>query len=159
MLFVGYYGILCKFLGWYTTITLAVYGTLTNNITEQIIQPAVNPSLPAQPNTIADAQQICSNAPIETEWHPQHTQESIPPTPMEYNAQASTVYHQPYNQTEQYSQEFADYYNDVPKDPRGYHHTPETEWDAKGRSRLPDNERDRDRSRDLYPTSREGVSI
>ncbi|XP_018577529.1 protein virilizer isoform X2 [Anoplophora glabripennis] len=132
--------------GWYTTITLAVYGTLTNNITEQIIQPVVNPSLPAQPNTIADAQQIISGTTIEPEW----PQESIPavPVPLEYNAQPSTTYHQPYNQTEPYSQEFTEYYPDVPKDPRGYHHTPETDWDVKGRPRIPDTERDRDRDRD-----------
>lgn len=120
-----------------------MYGTLTNNITEQIIQPVVNPSLPAQPNTIADAQQIISSTTIEPEWQ----QESIPTVPLEYNAQPTTAYHQPYNQTETYSQEFTEYYPDVPKDPRGYHHTPETEWD-KARPRISETERDRDRDRE-----------
>ncbi|KAJ8972217.1 hypothetical protein NQ314_000278 [Rhamnusium bicolor] len=131
--------------GWYTTITLAVYGTLTNNITEQIIQPVVNPTLPAQPNTIADAQQIISGATIEPEWQ----QEAIPAVPLEYSAQPAAPYHQPYAQTESYPQEFTEYYNDVPKDPRSYHHTPETDWDVKARPRISEPERDRERTRDL----------
>ncbi|KAJ8978120.1 hypothetical protein NQ317_014175 [Molorchus minor] len=129
--------------GWYTTITLAVYGTLTNNITEQIIQPVVNPALPAQPNTIADAQQIISGTTIEPEWQ----QEPIPSVPLDYNAQPAPQYHQPYAQTDSYSQEFTEYYSDVPKDPRSYHHTPESDWDSKGRTRMPEGERDRDRER------------
>lgn len=131
------------FSGWYTTITLAVYGTLTNNITEQIIQPVVNPAVPTQPNTIADAQQICTNNTTEPEWHPQ---ENIPSGPMEYNAQQQTGF-QNYNQNEQYGQEFAEYYGDVPKDPRAYHHPPEGDWEAKGRPRMSDGDRDRERER------------
>nr|XP_023012377.1 protein virilizer [Leptinotarsa decemlineata] len=125
--------------GWYTTITLAVYGTLTNNITEPIVQPVANPSLPTQPNTIADAQQICVVPPVETEWQP----EAIPTVPVEYSAQPAAPY-QAYNPPEQYVQDF-EYYPDVPKDPRSYHHTPETEWETKPRPRVSDTERDRSR--------------
>ncbi|KAG5885200.1 hypothetical protein JTB14_012224 [Gonioctena quinquepunctata] len=126
--------------GLYTTITLAVYGTLTNNITEPIIQPVVNPSLPTQPNTIADAQQIGTVPPLESEWQA----EPIPTVPVEYTAQPAVPY-QNYSQPEQYPSEF-EYYNDVPKDPRSYHHTPETEWETtKGRPRISDAERDRSR--------------
>jgi len=60
------------FKGLYTTITLAVYGTLTKNLSEQLIQPIVNPALPSQPNTIADSQQIVATNTIESEW-PQET--------------------------------------------------------------------------------------
>lgn len=124
-----------------------MYGTLTNNITEQIVQPVTNPSLPSQPNTIADAQQICSNPPIETEWH---SQENVAPTLLEYNAQQPAANYN-YSSNEQYSQEFGEYYNDLPKDPRSYHHTSESEWDSKGRPRVsdPDRDRDRDRNRDV----------
>ncbi|XP_056632492.1 protein virilizer isoform X1 [Diorhabda sublineata] len=120
--------------GWYTTITLAVYGTLTKNIAEQIIQPVVNPSLTNQTNVIQDNQQICSGSPLDTEW----PQDAVP---IDYTAQQTTPYQQ-FTQPEQYVQDF-DYYPDVPKDPRSYHHTPETEWDNKTR-----REGDRDHSRD-----------
>lgn len=116
---------------------------MTNNITEQIVPPVTNQTLPSQSNTIADTQQICSNTTIETEWHPQ---ESVPPTPLEYSAQQATANYN-YNTTEQFPQEFGEYYNEVPKDPRSYHHSSESEWDSKGRLRGSDNERDRDRDR------------
>lgn len=101
--------------------------------------------MPSQPNTIVDAQQICSNTTIETEWN---SQENLPPTPLDYSAQQPTATYN-YNANEQYSQEFGEYYNDIPKDPRSYHHTSETEWDSKGRPRVSDTERDRDRERNL----------
>ncbi|XP_017779064.1 PREDICTED: protein virilizer isoform X2 [Nicrophorus vespilloides] len=136
--------------GWYTTITLAVYGTLTANITEQIIPPVVTPSLPAQPNTISDVQQIISQNPIENDW-----QEPIQQVPMEYNQQTATQYPQPYVSQENYQQEnYGEYYGEAPKDPRSYHHTPETDWDNKGRSRPSETENTREqRTRDApsYP--------
>lgn len=56
--------------------------------------------------------------------------------------------YQQFTQPEQYVQEF-DYYTEVPKDPRSYHHTPDTDWD-KGRNR----EGERDHGRDLqFPVS------
>lgn len=100
--------------------------------------------MPSQPHTIPDAQQICSNATIETEWHPQ---ENVPAAPLEYTAQQATANYN-YNSNEQYSQEFGEYYNDIPKDPRSYHHTTESEWDNKTRPpRVSDTDRDRDRDR------------
>lgn len=133
------------FLGWYTTITLAVYGTLTVNIAEQIVSPVVTPALPAQPNTIADVQQIVSQNSIEPEW----PQETVQPVPLEYSAQTAATYNPQYNQPEPYQQEYQEYYNEVPKDPRSYHHTPETDWDSKSRSRPAEAERDRERSRNV----------
>lgn len=122
---------------------MAVYGTLTANIAEQIIQPAVTPSLPAQPNTIADVQQIISTNAIENDW-PQETIQ-----PIEYAQQPATAsYSQNYSQPAPYSQEYNDFYPEVPKDPRSYHHTPETDWEHKSRGRSIEIERERDRDRD-----------
>ncbi|XP_072392863.1 protein virilizer [Diabrotica undecimpunctata] len=122
--------------GWYTTITLAVYGTLTNNIAEPIIQPPVNPSLNNQPNTIQDAQQICAGSPLDAEW----PQDNITPVPIDYTAQQADPYQQ-FVPPEQYVQEF-DYYTEVPKDPRSYHHTPETDWDKGRRDDVREHSRD-----------------
>ncbi|CAH0546418.1 unnamed protein product [Brassicogethes aeneus] len=133
--------------GWYTTITLAVYGTLTNNITEQIIQPVQNPSLAQQANTIADAQQIISGTTtIEADWQT----DSVPSGSIEYGSNTPATPYQSYpQQPEGYAQEFGEYYGgDVPKDPRSYHHTPDQDWDSKGRSRDEDRDRERDRDRD-----------
>ncbi|KAF5296013.1 hypothetical protein FQR65_LT19855 [Abscondita terminalis] len=38
-----------------------------------------------------------------------------------------------YGTAEQYPPEYTDYYNEIPKDPRSFHNTPETDWDAKSR--------------------------
>lgn len=134
--------------GWYTTITLAVYGTLTVNIAEQILPPVVTPSLPAQPNTIGDVQQVITGSAIENDWQA----ETIQPVAMEYTQPtAAASYPQPYSQPEPYSAEYSDYYTEIPKDPRSYHHTPEVDWERKsrGRSIEVERERDRDRGRDL----------
>lgn len=125
--------------GWYTTITLAVYGTLTANLTEQIIQPVVTPSLPPQPNTISDVQQIIPSTPIENEWP---SQEPLQTVSIDYTQQPATPYAQNYVGAEPYGQEYSDYYNETtPKDPRGYHHTPESEWDNKSRGRSLERDR------------------
>lgn len=120
---------------------MAVYGKLTVNITEQIIQPVVNPTLPAQANTIPDVQQISA---IENEW-PQETIQSIP---IEYPQQTTTPYPPTYVGPDQYNQEYNEYYNEVPKDPRSYHHTPETDWENKSRGRSLERDRERDRPRE-----------
>lgn len=140
--------------GWYTTITLAVYGTLTLNVAEQIMSPVVTPSLPAQQNAIADVQQVMGGGVIENEWQ----QEAIQPVvPIEYAppAAAATAYPQTYPPPDPYPPEYTDYYTEIPKDPRSYHHTPapEVDWERKSRGRSievdRDRERDRERGRDL----------
>lgn len=55
-----------------------MYGTLTNNIAEQLVQPVVNPALPNQPNTIADSQQIIPSSSVDAEW----SQDNIPAQPL-----------------------------------------------------------------------------
>lgn len=136
--------------GWYTTITLAVYGTLTVNISEQIMTPVVTPALPAQPNTISDVQQVIGGASVENEWQP----EAIPSVPIEYSQPAAaTSYPQTYPQPETYPSGYSDYYTEIPKDPRSYHHTPEVDWERKSRGRSievdRERERDRERGRDM----------
>ncbi|KAF5276514.1 hypothetical protein FQA39_LY06583 [Lamprigera yunnana] len=115
--------------GWYTTITLAVYGILTVNVPEQIIPPVVSPAVPPQTNSLPELQQIIPVAGIENEW----PQETIQPVPIEYNQQATVAYSQTYGAAEQYPQEYTEYYNEIPKDPRSFHNTPETDWDNKSR--------------------------
>lgn len=75
--------------GWYTTITLAVYGTLTKNLAEQVLppvvaQPAINQ--PPPPPLIPDVQQIPPTQPIDTNW-----QQEINPVQLEYNPQQPPV--------------------------------------------------------------------
>ncbi|KAL3285081.1 hypothetical protein HHI36_019205 [Cryptolaemus montrouzieri] len=125
--------------GWYTTITLAVYGTLTKNITEQIIQPVVNPPVVPSQSNLVEPQQIL---PIETEWPNENL-----PIPIEYD-QATQPYPQTYTQPDPYQPEYQEYYNDPPKDPRNYH-VENTEWN-KVCPRPNEGERERDRGRDLF---------
>lgn len=129
--------------GWYTTITLAVYGTLTVNIAEQIMPAVVTPSLPAQANTIPDVvQQI--GAAVENEWQA----ETVQAVGLDYTQTAATPsYQQTYPQPENYP-EYSDYYTEVPKDPRAYHHTPEVDWERKSRARSSEVEKDRERDRE-----------
>ncbi|CAG9862506.1 unnamed protein product [Phyllotreta striolata] len=123
--------------GWYTTITLAVYGTLTNNINEQIIPPVANPTL-TKPNVPIDSEQVIAGSPLEGEWLQDGN--IITPLPIDYSAQQTTSYQQ-FTQPEQYVQEF-NYYTEGPKDPRSYHHTPETDWDKRSRDEERDHNRD-----------------
>ncbi|XP_031343307.1 protein virilizer isoform X1 [Photinus pyralis] len=115
--------------GWYTTITLAVYGILTVNVPEQIIQPVVSPAIPPQPNSLPELQQIIPVTPIKNEW----PQDNIQAVPIEYTQQPAVAYPPSYGTTDQYSQEYSEYYSEIPKDPRSYHNTPETDWDNKNR--------------------------
>ncbi|XP_066149127.1 protein virilizer [Euwallacea fornicatus] len=132
--------------GLYTTITLAVYGTLTKNLSDQLIQPIVNPTIPSQPNTIADSQQIVLGNTVEPEW----PQECVPQQQIaDFTSQATTNFQSYGHNPETYTQpqtEYTEYYGDTPKDPRSYHHSSEPEWD-KSRSRESDRERG---SRDVY---------
>ncbi|XP_044750585.1 protein virilizer isoform X2 [Coccinella septempunctata] len=126
--------------GWYTTITLAVYGTLTKNIAEQIVQPVVNPPVvPSQPNLV-ETQQILPTNHLETEWPTENIT-----IPIDYN-QPAQPYQQPYTQPEPYQPEYTEYYPDPPKDPRNYH-VENAEWN-KVCPRPNENERERERSRD-----------
>ncbi|XP_045461756.1 protein virilizer [Harmonia axyridis] len=126
--------------GWYTTITLAVYGTLTKNITEQIVPPVVNPPVvPSQPNLVEN-QQILPTSRLETEWPTENIT-----IPIDYN-QPAQPYQQPYTQPEPYQPEYNEYYADPPKDPRNYH-VENAEWNKVCQTSN-ENERDRERSRD-----------
>ncbi|KAK5642557.1 hypothetical protein RI129_008724 [Pyrocoelia pectoralis] len=116
--------------GWYTTITLAVYGILTVNVPEQIIQPVVSPAIPPQSNALPELQQIIPVTPLKSEW----PQDNIQAVPIEYTQQPAVSYPPSYGTAEQqYSQEYSEYYSEIPKDPRSFHNTPETDWDNKNR--------------------------
>ncbi|CAG9763201.1 unnamed protein product [Ceutorhynchus assimilis] len=129
--------------GLYTTITLAVYGILTNNLAEQLVQPIVNPALPiTQANTIADAQQIIAVSTVDPEW----SQDNGSQQPIEYPA--PSINFQSYG-PEAFQQEFPEYFSEPPKDPRSYHHTPEHDWD-KNNSR---SEREKS-SREVFTRTR-----
>lgn len=82
---------------------MAVYGTLTKNITEQVIPPAANtPSITQQPTAlVSDVQQIVSANPIDQNWQ---QDVNIPPVPMEYSQSNPVNYGNNYGQTEGYSQ-------------------------------------------------------
>lgn len=115
-------------IGWYTTITLAVYGTLTRVITEPVVPPPT-PVIPPQATVIPPDAQATPPAPVEPAWIAPETtnpQAEYPPAPVTYGQP------QTYTPTEAY-QEYPEYYgNEPPKDPRAYHH-PEGEWDGKPR--------------------------
>ncbi|KAH1003229.1 hypothetical protein HUJ05_011162 [Dendroctonus ponderosae] len=125
--------------GLYTTITLAVYGTLTNSLAEQLVPPIVNPTLPSQPNTIADAQQI--GATPEAEW--------AQDAPGEYQPPAFPGFHQ----AEPY--QYPEYFGDVPKDPRSYHQEPEWEKGPRPRERYQEREHSERKGRYARSDSRE----
>lgn len=83
---------------------MAVYGTLTKNITEQIIPAAVNtPSITQPPSAlVADVQQIVSANAIEPNWPPQDV--PIQPGPLEYPQPTPVPYGNNYNAPEGYAQ-------------------------------------------------------
>lgn len=114
--------------GWYTTITLAVYGTLTKNITEPIISPQAVCEPPAPILTSSVPVRITTPDTIETN-------EPEPKWPQEIAAQVSTIetgelynlpeYVENYENREYQQHEYFD--NEVPKDPRPYAKI-EREW-------------------------------
>lgn len=91
-------------IGWYTTITLAVYGTLTKNLAEQVLPPVVaQPAINQQPPPlVTDVQQIVPTQPLEGNW-PQDV--NINPVQIEYNQPQQPVsYSSSYVQPETYTQ-------------------------------------------------------
>lgn len=122
--------------GWYTTITLAVYGCVTKNIAETIpptpvsgAQSSVNPVMQIHPETEHQQQQAIT--PIQnTEWQ-QQEMPSMMQIDNYIDGQASTdVYSTPgYNESYE-SQAYTNNYYDpnVPKDPRTFQHDENEDW-------------------------------
>lgn len=120
-------------LGWYTTITLAVYGTITKSITEQV---------GSGPGSVAEA--APPPAPVTTPPATTNTTQPWPDLAQNPDVYPATNYPQDnYDQPGNYQPEY--YNQDAPKDPRAYHHPVDGSnniWDDKER---PDIVRDRDR--------------
>ncbi|XP_050313210.1 protein virilizer isoform X2 [Anthonomus grandis grandis] len=137
--------------GLYTTITLAVYGKITNNLAEHLIQPIVNPTLPNQLTTIPETQVNTPIVPVEPEWSQDDSsqQQPIPEYPNQVQTNFPAYGHQP-EPFPQHQEPYQEYYSDPPKDPRGYHHTPETEWESKSSNRARGESDRGERTRDIY---------
>ncbi|KAL0822142.1 hypothetical protein ABMA28_004275 [Loxostege sticticalis] len=111
--------------GWYTTITLAVYGNLTQVLTDTPV--GANPPSIQRPIT-RDAPPAPPAAAPPPEWTPDTN-----PIPS-YTGNVATANpdtYGPNNYPENYDNPYrGDYYdNEPPKDPRTYHHIEEPEWD------------------------------
>lgn len=134
--------------GWYTTITLAVYGNLTK----------VNPEIPIgiNPPPVAPRPSVAREPPpvqqhvVQT---PEWTQEPPNPIPAYTGnvAVANPDTYGPNNYPDNYDNPYRpDYYEaDAPKDPRTYHHIEETEWDKRDISCERDSSRLRRSSRSM----------
>lgn len=150
--------------GWYTTITLAVYGTFTKVITEQIASPPASTPIVPQP-VIGEA---VIDIPVDEEnWDT----DIAPVVPIDQFISAATVlYAEPFEKRDEYFNSSVD----VPKDPRisdwairqdpgsGNDNTIERvdhDWDRKERhSRRKSHSSDRTISREISRT-REKSSV
>ncbi|CAH2981543.1 unnamed protein product [Chilo suppressalis] len=143
--------------GWYTTITLAVYGNLTQVLSDTPV--GANPPNIQRPTIAREVAPVPSSSVAPPEWNPEPTN----PIPAYTGAVAASNpdTYGPNNYPENYDNQMyrGDYYaNEPPKDPRTYHHIDDNEWekDRRGLSCERDDrlrhsprslEHDRDRDR------------
>ncbi|CAH4033007.1 unnamed protein product [Pieris brassicae] len=115
--------------GCYTTITLAVYGHLTQVLPET--QSAVNPPPNIQRPVCRDVAALPTNVPQSSDWSqdgtnpiPSYTSNVAAANPENYDAST-------YPENYENPMYRADYYdnNEQPKDPRTYHHLEDNEWE------------------------------
>ncbi|CAH2039124.1 unnamed protein product, partial [Iphiclides podalirius] len=131
--------------GWYTTITLAVYGNLTQVLTETPVGANPPASVQRQPVT-RDVATVAPTVPQPADWN----QDASNPIPS-YTGNVATANPDAYGATaypENYDSQMyrSDYYeNEPPKDPRTYHHLDDTDWEKDRRDLS--CERDGDRMR------------
>lgn len=128
-----------NFPGWYTTITLAVYGNLTQVIPETPIL-AAPPPIVQRPAVIREPPPIQQPVAPNPEWTPEPSN----PIPSYTGAVATSnpETYGPNNYPENFDTYRNDYYDsEPPKDPRTYHHMEDNEWEKREIS----CERDRDR--------------
>ncbi|KAJ8713757.1 hypothetical protein PYW07_014127 [Mythimna separata] len=144
--------------GWYTTITLAVYGNLTQVLPETPV--GANPPPVVQRPVVA--REVPLAPPPAVPPNPEWTQEPVVPIPA-YTGNVATANpdaYGPANYPENYDSQMyrADYYDpEQPKDPRTYQHIDESTWEKRDISierdpdrlrhspRSIDHDRDRDR--------------
>ncbi|CAH2269534.1 jg19082 [Pararge aegeria aegeria] len=126
--------------GWYTTITLAVYGNLTQVLPETPI--AVNPP-PNIPRPVTrEVSALPPNVPQTSEWNPEPSN-PIPAYTGNVTVSNPEAYGSNYPENydnQMYRNEYYD--NEAPKDPRTYHHLEDNEWE-KGRDISCEREGDR----------------
>ncbi|XP_023947796.2 protein virilizer [Bicyclus anynana] len=127
--------------GWYTTITLAVYGNLTQVLPDAPI--AANPPPNIQRPITREVSALPPNIPQSSDWNPEpsnpipaYTGNVTVSNPEAYGSN----YPENYDNQPMYRNEYYD--NDPPKDPRTYHHVEENEWE-KGRDISCEREGDR----------------
>lgn len=94
--------------GWYTTITLAVYGTFTKVITEQIASPPA--STPIAPPPVVNVPLL--DIPVDDENWDNDLAPVVPIDP--FVSAATVVYAEPFEKRDEYFNSSVD----VPKDPR-----------------------------------------
>ncbi|CAK1585840.1 unnamed protein product [Parnassius mnemosyne] len=131
--------------GWYTTITLAVYGNLTQVITETPVGTNPPPSVQRQPIT-REVATVAPSVPQPADWNqdvsnpiPSYTGNVATGNPDTYGA---TTYPENYD-SQMYRNDY--YANEPPKDPRTYHHLDDADWEKDRRDLS--CERDGDRMR------------
>lgn len=128
--------------GCYTTITLAVYGNLTQVVSDS---PGTNQSQAARPSLPREVPPIQTNLPQSQDWNPE------PPNPIptytgNVAANGTEVYDQGNYAPENYEDPMYrdDYYeSDVPKDPRSYHHLEGNDWEKDPREMSVDRDNER----------------
>ncbi|CAK1544809.1 unnamed protein product [Leptosia nina] len=130
--------------GCYTTITLAVYGNLTQVLPETPVTGNVPPNI--QRPVSQEVAALPPNVPQSSDWN----QDGSNPIPS-YTGNVATANPEGY-EANAYDENYDnpmfrnDYYDaEPPKDPRTYHHLEENEWDKDRRD--VSSERDPDRSR------------
>ncbi|CAG9561535.1 unnamed protein product [Danaus chrysippus] len=132
--------------GWYTTITLAVYGNLTQVLPDNVA--AVNPQPNSQRPVSREVSALPANVPQTADWNPE-TSNPIPAYTSNVTATNPEAYGAGnYPNTDNYDNQMyrGEYYdNEAPKDPRTYHHIDENEWEKERRDIS--CERDGDRMR------------
>ncbi|GBP08577.1 Protein virilizer [Eumeta japonica] len=145
-------------IGWYTTITLAVYGNLTQVGSEIVV--SANPPQNVQRPSITHEVSSSSNSNVQqnSEWD-QEVSNPIPTYTGNLSASNPEIYGSNNYQPDNYDSQIYrnDYYDsEQPKDPRTYHHMDDNDWEKDRRdmscerdrrSPRPADDRERDRER------------
>ncbi|XP_046968380.1 protein virilizer isoform X1 [Vanessa cardui] len=128
--------------GWYTTITLAVYGNLTQVLPDAPI--SVNPPPNVQRPVSREVSALPANVPQSSDWNqeptnpiPAYTSNVAPSNPETYGG---PNYPENYD-SQLYRNEY--YESEGPKDPRTYHHMEDNEWEKERRDLSCEREGDR----------------
>ncbi|XP_059058028.1 protein virilizer [Achroia grisella] len=120
--------------GWYTTITLAVYGNLTQNIPEPPIGSNPPPNI-QRPSIAREVTSVpTANLQQQVDWN-QETSNPIPSYTSNVAASNPDSYGPNNYPQDNYDNQMYrnDYYdNEPPKDPRSYHHIDDNEWEKGG---------------------------